>query len=347
MVDLNLTIRVPALEKLVDYVASGVGSVGGTMLLLWKSDRAAQAKRIAAQGEADAVGILATGQAGALAPTSTAQEEARALWTAPEGSVQAHLAIADGIEQRIRFQEEKRQRNIASVVSQAALALGDGEAPQHEPNHDWTARFFDEVQDISSEGMQALWASVLAGEVERPGSTSIHTLDVLRNLDQRAAQLFETLCSLSVALRIDPGEILVAHVASLGRDAGDNALKAYGLDFGHLNILNEHGLIISDYNSWRDFRVSVVPGIPENKGLVLPFAFQGHYWVLIPKEPRPNPSELRIFGVALTRAGRELSRVVRPSKTSAYAEALAKFFSGKGLQMMKVDSWQPQSVSHS
>ena len=315
------------------------------MLLLWKSDREAQAKRIAAQGEAEAVGILATGQAGALTTISAAQEKARELWSAPEGSVEIDLAIAESIEQRIRFQEEKRQRNIASVVSQAALTLGDGDAPQHEPNHDWTARFFDEVQDISSEGMQTLWARVLAGEVERPGSTSIHTLDVLRNLDQRAAQLFATLCSLSVALRLDPSEIVDARVLSLGRNAGDNALEAYGLGFGRLNVLNEHGLIISDYNSWRDYRVSVVPGIPENNGLVLPFAFQGASWVLAPNEIQRHPAELKLSGVSLTRTGSELSRVVSPITRSDYAQALAKFFLSKGLQLKSVDGWHPQAVS--
>ena len=314
------------------------------MLLLWKSDREAQAKRIAAQGEAEAVGILATGQAGALTTISAAQEKARELWKASDGSVEATLAIAESIEQRIRFQEEKRQRNIASVVSQTALALGDGDAPQHEPDHDWTARFFDEVQDISSEGMQALWARVLAGEVERPGSTSIHALDVLRNLDQRAAQLFETLCSLSVTIRIEPNELIDSRVLSLGGNASDNALEPYGLNFGHLNTLNEHGLIISDYNSWRDCRISVVPGIPENKGLVLPFTFQGQSWVLVPKAIQRNPAELRLSGVALTRAGRELSRVVSPMTRSDYAQALAKFFLSKNLQLKSVDGWHPQAV---
>ena len=32
MVDVNVNLKVPALEKLVDYTASGIGAVAGPML---------------------------------------------------------------------------------------------------------------------------------------------------------------------------------------------------------------------------------------------------------------------------------------------------------------------------
>ena len=38
----------------------------------------------------------------------------------------------------------------------AALELGDGNVQDHEVDHDWTARFFNDVQDVSSEEMQKL-----------------------------------------------------------------------------------------------------------------------------------------------------------------------------------------------
>ena len=96
----------------------------------------------------------------------------------------------DGIRQRIEFQERKRQGNIASVVREAATELGDKEVPNHEPDPDWTARFFEGVQDVSSEDMRTLWAKVLSGEVEEPGRTSLRTLDILKNLTKEDAQVF-------------------------------------------------------------------------------------------------------------------------------------------------------------
>ena len=77
----------------------------------------------------------------------------------------------EDITQLIEFQGRKRLANTRSVVEDAANELGDKEVSNHEPDHDWTARFFNDIQDVSSEEMQSLWAKVLAGEVEKPGST--------------------------------------------------------------------------------------------------------------------------------------------------------------------------------
>ena len=108
--------------------------------------------------------------------------------------MEGEIDIAETVAQRIRFQEEKRQRNIGAVVGQAAAELEGKEVQDHEPDHDWTARFFNEVQDVSSEEMQVLWARILAGEVERPGNTSIQTLSILRNMARRDAELFVKFC---------------------------------------------------------------------------------------------------------------------------------------------------------
>ena len=53
----------------------------------------------------------------------------------------------------------------------------------------------------------------------------------------------------------DGNQVIDARVPSLGGNAADNALQKYGLDFGNLNVLNEHGLIISDYRARRKPRV--------------------------------------------------------------------------------------------
>ena len=179
----TFTINVPALEKLLDYAASGIGSVAGPLLASWR-----------ARKEADALSIQAGGQADALQTITAAQVEARNALASQNVLVQSEMNFSDVVTQRIQFQEEKRQRNIEAVVKQAAEQLGEGVPPDHDPDHDWTARFFAEVQDVSSAEMQMLWARILAGEVERPGSTSIRTLIALKNLTQTDAQLFSRFC---------------------------------------------------------------------------------------------------------------------------------------------------------
>ena len=316
------------------------------MLATWRARREAEAKRIAARGDADVLAILAEGQAGALPMIAEAQESARLQLSGPGITIEGELAVTGAVEQRVRFQEEKRQRNITAIVSQAAAELNEDEVDDREPDHDWTARFFNGAQDVSSEEMQLLWAKVLAGEVERRGSTSLRTLGVLRDLDRGAAQIFGRLCSGSVSIRPDGNTFLDARVPSIGGNAGTNALRKYGLGFGELNILNEHGLIISDYNSWYDYKmcVGVSHGSP-GQFLRIPFWFQNRFWVIESDSDGRRDKEFRLSGVALTRAGQELSRVVALETNAKYAADLTSFFAKRGFRMVEVETMQPQILS--
>lgn len=342
---MEVKLSVPAIEKLLDYAASGIGSVAGPMLASWKARRGYGARQIAAKGEVEVQRILTEGQASTMHIIASAQAEARSILVSSDSNVQGELDFAQTVTQRIQFQEEKRQTNIGAVVRQAALELGDKDVQDHEPDHDWTARFFSEVQDVSSEEMRSLWAKVLAGKVERPGSTSPRTLSILRNIDQATANLFKTLCSACVSVRPDGSGFLDARVPSLGGNAGENALQKFGLGFRHLNILNEHGLIISDYNSWYDCKVSI--GIPSPNSpttwLRLPFNFQGRFWVLEPISSHGKDQEFRLSGVALTRSGQELSMIVDLQPMDAYVQDLIEFFKKHGFRMTEVSTCEPQS----
>ena len=189
---MNINLNVSALEKLVDYAASGIGSVAGSMMAMWapwKAKQEAEAKKIAAEGDATILQIQAEAQA-----------QARSILISQDANFTGELDITETVKQRLQFQEQKRLINIKSVVGQTAELLGDKSVADIEPDHDWTARFFNDVQDVSSEEMQSLWAKILAGEVERPGSTSIRALGILKNLDKRSARLFERFCSACVFL---------------------------------------------------------------------------------------------------------------------------------------------------
>ena len=178
MVDVNL--KVPAIEKLLDYVASGIGAVVGPMLARWKARAKADAIRISAEGQADSIRLITA-------------EQARAKEKFAEGRLRIHseLAVNKEIQARLDFQEEKRQRNIASVVTMAAQQVGEKQVENRAVDDDWAARFFGDVQDITSEHMQKIWSKILAGEVETPGRTSLHTLAILKNMTQSDAELFE------------------------------------------------------------------------------------------------------------------------------------------------------------
>ena len=257
-----------------------------------------------------------------------AQSKAREALVPGCAPTAGELEIGTVIEQRIQFQEEKRQANIMSVVAKAASLEEGREVEPSEPDHDWTARFFTEVQDVSSEEMQSLWARVLAGEVERKGSTSVRTLQVLRNLDQGTACLLRRLCSCCVYL---PGRRLGAidaRIPSLGGNAAANALQEYGFSFGQLNSLSEHGLIISDYNSWAAYLVT-------GKGpqILVPFEFQDAFWVLTRPKDHALKWDGKLSGVALSLSGKELAAVIDLEPVEAFARALRGYFRQHGYSM--------------
>ena len=343
---MDVTLKVPALEKLLDYAASGIGAIAGPMLANWRASREGKARLTSTLADVEVRRIETESKARSLQIIADAQAKARqSIDTTIEPGHGIMVEITrDDITQSIEFQGRKRLTNARSVVEDAADELGDKKVSDHEPDPDWAARFFNDIQDVSSEEMQSLWAKVLAGEVERPGSTSIRTLGILRNLDQTAARLFGKLCSACVSLRLDGDQVIDARVPSLGGNAATNALQKYGLGFGNLNVLHEHGLIIPDYNSWRDYQASIGIHLPEHTQGVLriPFSFQGRHWIFSSTADRAANQEFRISGVALTQSGRELLRIVGLEPVNEYAQDLMKFLQTKNLRMIKVDSPLPQ-----
>lgn len=87
--------------------------------------------------------------------------------------------------------EARRLKTRKRIVEKAASIKSDDENISDEkPTDDWMARFFSTVEDITEDTMQNLWAQILAGEVKRPHSFSLRTLDVLRNMTKEDAELY-------------------------------------------------------------------------------------------------------------------------------------------------------------
>lgn len=103
----------------------------------------------------------------------------------------ARLEGEERIAQYIYTRESRKMNNVQQIVNKAEEQFAEGEQVSSEPvNQDWQNRFFSIAEDISDEEMQKLWAQILAGEVKRPKSFSLRTLDVLRNISKEEAELF-------------------------------------------------------------------------------------------------------------------------------------------------------------
>ena len=150
-------------------------------------------------------------------------------------SVHGTFSTSAGLD--LQFHEKWQIGNAVDAVGHAAADLQGKEIPDQEPDHTWNSRFFGDVQNVSSAELKELYGKVLSGQIQRPGSVSLLSLIVLKNMDEAAAKLFQTLCSACVFSTIG-GTVLDGRVPSLNGNASDNALREYGLAFNVLNRLH-------------------------------------------------------------------------------------------------------------
>ena len=93
-------MKVPALDRLIRVVASGIGSVAGPMLAPW---RAAQ------EGQAEI--ILAEARAKALLIESEAHRKARDYLVPRDAHNVSKLEFGKLVRERVEYQEQKRLAN--------------------------------------------------------------------------------------------------------------------------------------------------------------------------------------------------------------------------------------------
>lgn len=219
------------------------------------------------------------------------------------------------------------------LQAEATLPSDNNQTDKEIPpiDDDWLNSFEKEASQKSTEEMQLLFGRILAGEISQPSSFSIKTVKLIGQLDSRTANLFRLLCSLSISLR-DKNNIIDARILSLGGNAASNSLQNYGLNFDQLNVLQEYGLIISDYNSYMNYGMCVAIG----SEVLFPLKYQNRDWGLVSSTERTIGEELRLYGVSLSRSGKELLKIVDIETNDLFTAALKDFFQNQNLSMVEI-----------
>lgn len=189
-----------------------------------------------------------------------------------------------------RFIEEEaqRQQNMEEISNKALPQLKDGSDPGAMEN-DWVTNFFDKSRIVSDTQMQELWARVLAGEANAPGSYSKRTVNFLSDLDKRDAVLFQALCSFGW---------FVGPFTPLLFDSQAAIYNDLGLNFNTLTHLDNIGLI--QFNSLSGFVRTSLP-----KRFVVTYC--GRPLILTMEKEKDN--QLNIGRVLLSQVGQELASV--------------------------------------
>jgi len=108
----------------------------------------------------------------------------------------ADIAVEELRERALnRFVDEqvKQQMNMEGVAAKALPEIKIGAVAENVED-DWVTEFFQKCRTVSNQDAQSLWAKVLAGEFNAPGSFSKRTLNVLSMISHFEALTFQQLC---------------------------------------------------------------------------------------------------------------------------------------------------------
>lgn len=91
---------------------------------------------------------------------------------------------------RMVHREIQKQHNIDAISRIAIEEVSkNDEITDEKVDEDWVNRFFRYAEDVSNEDLQKIWGKILAGEVRRPNSYSLRTLEFIKNLSSKEAEL--------------------------------------------------------------------------------------------------------------------------------------------------------------
>jgi len=232
---LDLSSLTQPIIKLIEVITSGVGAVARPRLMVREARANAEKIHILSDAISEAKYLPVE--------ISYNDEQLQITLDRETASVQPEPSTASLPERtltRLAFQQQKKQQHLESILSTAAEELGKEENVSSEPvDEDWISRFFGITEDISTEQMQNLWGRILAGEVKRPGSYSLRTLEVLKNIPKEEAIIFSKVAALRVISRTHNDSFLI--------NPPDLLKNSFDVSFDDLLLLSEIGLVATNH----------------------------------------------------------------------------------------------------
>ena len=180
--------------------------------------------------------------------------------------------------------------NLANMLSMA-LPMLDETADSALISDDWIANWRDKARLVSDEEMALLWAQLLAGEVNSPGTYSSKAVNMLADMDRSDAQLFHDLCRFQVMryeFEFGPRDTIPFVI-----DPSDDIYKSNGVTDEGLLALEDIGLI----------RYPMLPNIPDR---VTAFAYSGG-WLL-----NYSKDNVETGRISWTYNGKQMSKLCLP-----------------------------------
>ena len=216
--------------------------------------------------------------------------------------------------QRWLKEEAIHQRNMEDQTTKAIPLLND-DADPGVMEDDWIANFFAKSRIVSDSEMQELWARLLAGEANSPGTFSKRTVNLLSDLDKDDAELFARLCGFAWTIDTDVFPLVFHEQAEI--------YNRHRINFSTLSHLDSIGLIRFRVNGLGEpFRAPGFAVIVDSSTTKLQGECLAHYYgkSLPIKLNGDGNTSIGVGYVLFTMVGEELARICRGKPVDRFYE---------------------------
>lgn len=195
---------------------------------------------------------------------------------------------------------------------------------------DWLHFFFDKAQKVSSQSMQFIWAQLLAGEFNKPGSISRKLMHIISIMDVNSAISFKTFsCYIFerqnlVVTSYSTEAALIP--AGFYTDAFDFVRKAeqWLCDAGYTNYKDLAGNLTMNTGELNSLEnLGLIQRVSDSKcGIPLLYSLSDNHTVRL----RPqNDSEFPLGQYALTAEGQQLCQIIGGTGDEAVLEIIVQY----------------------
>ena len=266
-----------------------------------------------------------------MLPTFYAKRDGKALGVRTDSVLKSAQRIQDS-----NLDEETKRIMLASlsveyshrenVNATVDIAIQSGRihdnSSMDELGDEWVENFVDHVEKVSDEETQRLWAAVLSGEVNQPGTYSKRTMSILSDMSKSDAEAFKGFCSMCCGGRsISTGiEYWTQPYIILDDDGG--GYNDHELAYADIARLDSLGLVLKDSNT--RFQAGSQPI----------FCISGTPYIAAPMDGEAKL--LTVGNCILTPFGNELSRLCDKGTHPKLHSIISKDLDTKGFYLLRV-----------
>tara|TARA_R110002167_G_scaffold81072_1_gene222265 strand:+ start:8446 stop:9345 length:900 start_codon:yes stop_codon:yes gene_type:complete len=229
-------------------------------------------------------------------------------------SAKQKQSIDHKISERLKLKERRKIINLENILSKAInFCLDEGQTDDIDP--DWFFSFIKMAEEIYSPPMQELWGKIFAVESGKPGSFSLNTLQLLKQLTQKDAVIFRRAVNFASRQRGDSSPKLL-----IGYYRKKTLWSFFSANSGHQLNLAQFGLSYPDLLALMDLGLIHHSEIESGEiafGETIEWRISGHTMTL-----SPRLRSLTLVYFKFTTIGAELSKLVNSQKQDHYVVAL-------------------------